>query len=579
MASTIADEKQIHQVDAQHVERHHSDNELQKVSTLGVDLENRDAVKGDNSDGQINWTTKQILATISLSALYVGSQIPLYFVGGSLGYISADIGGADAAAWLPVAYALSLAAVAPFCGYLQDLFGRRNETLLGGLVLIAGVIVLATAKTFGQGVVGMCLAGAGAAVGELTALAGTSELVPVSKRGLYLAFVTFSILPFCPYLMYSELLGHYHTWRYSIWICLIWNALAWIGIAVFYFPESQTRAHGRSTSDLLKKIDYLGGSLSIAGLTLFLVAMQAGGYSHPWTSAYVLVTLIVGLLLIVAFCVWEWKFAKYPMIPHEMFAGQKIVGMAFGIAFVAGMNFYALLNFFPLMFSAVFEPDPVQIGLKGLAPAFSTTFGAVFTNAALTWFKGNNRELLLAATVIMTVFGGSLAAVTPETPKLAVGLGTMAGFGVGGVLVPAATIAITVTPDTTIATCVALSLAIRTIGGSIGYAIYYNVFVNRLTPRLPAYVGAYAVEAGLPVASATEFVTVLLTDPSKIAAVPGVTAEIIQAGAMGSRWAYAESLRNVWLVSIAFGGCAIVACIFLGNISKYMTNRIAAHVK
>lgn len=42
--------------------------------------------------------------------------------------------------------------------------------------------------------------------------------------------------------------------------------------------------------------------------------MQAGGYSHPWTSAYVLVTLIVGLLLIVAFCVWEWKFAKYPMI-------------------------------------------------------------------------------------------------------------------------------------------------------------------------------------------------------------------------------------------------------------------------
>ena len=75
MASTVADEKQIHQVDAQHVERHHSDNELQKVSTLGVDLENRDAVKGDNSDGQINWTTKQILATISLSALYVGEFV------------------------------------------------------------------------------------------------------------------------------------------------------------------------------------------------------------------------------------------------------------------------------------------------------------------------------------------------------------------------------------------------------------------------------------------------------------------------------------------------------------------------
>ena len=66
------------------------------------------------------------------------------------------------------------------------------------------------------------------------------------------------------------------------------------------------------------------------------------------------------------------------------------------------MNFFALLNFFPLMFSAVFEPDPVQIGLKGLAPAFSTTFGAVSVNAALSWFPGWNRELLLFSTVIMS---------------------------------------------------------------------------------------------------------------------------------------------------------------------------------
>jgi hypothetical protein len=43
----------------------------------------------------------------------------------------------------------------------------------------------------------------------------------------------------------------------------------------------------------------------------------------------------------------------------------------------------------------------------------------------------------------------------------------MAGFGVGGVLVPAATVAITVRPDTTIDTCVALSLCIRTVGGKV----------------------------------------------------------------------------------------------------------------
>jgi MFS family permease len=101
-----------------------------------------------------------------------GSQIPLYFVGGSLSFIAADIGGADASAWLPVAYALALAAVAPFSGYMQDLIGRRNITLVAGTVLMVGIIVLATAQSFGAGLVGMGLSGAGAAVGELTALAG-----------------------------------------------------------------------------------------------------------------------------------------------------------------------------------------------------------------------------------------------------------------------------------------------------------------------------------------------------------------------------------------------------------------------
>jgi hypothetical protein len=163
-----------------------------------------------------------------------------------------------------------------------------------------------------------------------------SELVPVNKRGVYLALVTFSILPFCPYLMYSELLATYHTWRVSIWICMGWNTVSFIGIGAFYFPTSQTRAHGQSAKEILKKIDYVGGLLSITGLVLFLVAMQAGGYSHSWTSAYVLVQLLIGLTLIISFLVWEWKFAKYPMVPHEMFAGQKIVGTAYVIAFVAG---------------------------------------------------------------------------------------------------------------------------------------------------------------------------------------------------------------------------------------------------
>lgn len=154
-------------------EEHDRKYDLQKENTLGVDLnQNEFAVKGDDSDGKISWTPVQFVATICLAGLYVGAQIPLYFVGGSLSFIAADLGGASKISWLPVSNTLVLAAFAPYCGYMQDIFGRRYITLAGGLSILVGCLVLATAHIFGQAIVGMCLAGAGAAIRELTALAG-----------------------------------------------------------------------------------------------------------------------------------------------------------------------------------------------------------------------------------------------------------------------------------------------------------------------------------------------------------------------------------------------------------------------
>lgn len=112
-----------------------------------------------------------------------GSQLPLFFVGGTLAFIAADIGGTIIEAWLPISYSLVLAAVAPFCGYLQDLFGRRVITLVGGVILCVGIIVVGSAQSPGAAITGMSIAGGGAAIGELTALAGcvgTPLVMPAS---------------------------------------------------------------------------------------------------------------------------------------------------------------------------------------------------------------------------------------------------------------------------------------------------------------------------------------------------------------------------------------------------------------
>jgi len=173
------------------------------------------------------------------------------------------------------------------------------------------------------------------------------------------------------------------------------------------------------------------------------------------------------------------------------------------------------------------------------------------------------------------VFGGALAAATPETPKLAVAFGTIAGFGVGGVLVPSATVALVCVPDEFLATTAALSLSIRTIGGSIGYTIYYNIFSNKITSLLPEVVTRYASEAGLQPADAAEFVKTFLTTSENITGATGYSPAILEAATLGSKWAYAESLEYVWYSSIAFGILSIIACVLLPSIKKYQTNRVA----
>lgn len=87
--------------------------------------------------------------------------------------------------------------------------------------------------------------------------------------------------------------------------------------------------------------------------------------------------------------------------------------------------------------------------------------------------------------MIITAFSGTLLAITLDTLKLAVALGTLVGFSVGGILIPSATIALIIVLDIYLATTVTLSLSIRTVGRSISFAIYSNIFINKLTKALP----------------------------------------------------------------------------------------------
>ena len=153
-------------------------------------------------------------------------------------YIYADIGGADRWIWLVLANLLSLAAVCPFVGSLSDIFGRRYVALVGAAAIVIGMIICSTAHSMNVFIGGMVFAGIGAGINELTALAATSELAPTAKRGKYVAILIFTILPFCPSVLWGQLIAAHSSWRWVGALCAIW---AFIGRKTPYVCSERLR--------------------------------------------------------------------------------------------------------------------------------------------------------------------------------------------------------------------------------------------------------------------------------------------------------------------------------------------------
>ena len=79
--ATYEDVKGGHDADLDHTVTHDTNdslsdekNELKQTQTLSkIDIENRAAYKGDDSDGSVDWTVRNILASVFLCTLYTGT--------------------------------------------------------------------------------------------------------------------------------------------------------------------------------------------------------------------------------------------------------------------------------------------------------------------------------------------------------------------------------------------------------------------------------------------------------------------------------------------------------------------------
>lgn len=94
---------------------------------------------------------------------------------------------------------------------------------------------------------------------------------------------------------------------------------------------------GHELRALFWQIDLPGLLLLAATLALILLPFTlAGGEKTTWQTARVIATIVIGFVVALpAFVVWEWKFARHPLVPFKLLRQRTIL---------AGLSIAAMLK-------------------------------------------------------------------------------------------------------------------------------------------------------------------------------------------------------------------------------------------
>jgi hypothetical protein len=105
-----------------------------------------------------------------------------------------------------------------------------------------------------------------------------------------------------------------------------------------------------------------------------------------------------------------------------------------------------------------------------------------------------------------------------------------------------------------------LVAAARSLGGLVGLVVNNAIFNNAVQKNVPTKIAAAVLPLCLAPSYLANFITALTSGNTQaIAAIPGVTPEIIGVAARALRQAYSMAFRNVWIAAACFSIPGVVS--------------------
>ncbi|KAI4725088.1 putative major facilitator superfamily transporter [Aureobasidium sp. EXF-10728] len=451
--------------------------------------------------------------------------------------IARDLNAADTIAWAGTAALISNTVFQVLYGRLSDLFGRKKIFI--GCILLLAVSDLVCGLTPNKVLLYVFRGISGIGNGGIVALVNMimSDVVTLRQRGKYQGIIG-SFIGFgnAAGPLIAAAFTQHSTWRGLFYLnaplCVVAACLA-----AYTLPQSMPKVNFRET---ITKIDWLGLFFSTVAIILILIAISDGGHGTPWNSAETISMLAIGGVCVVAFLIVEWKFAKLPMMPLDMWKNRSVACLLLQ-SFLLGMNYWSLIYYLPLYYQNVggynVMKSAVLILPLVLVQATFSTLGGQYMS-----FVGHYIEVIFAGFVVWTLGSGLLVSLDASSPVGHIcGFIVMVGFGCGCTFQTTNTAMQAHCPKSQRSVVISNRMLLRQLGGAVGLAVCSSISGNVLRSSLPPHL-QYIAKSTFAV---PDLNTVSAADRTSIST------------------AYANASRNVFIFCVVVIGLGLLLTFFV----------------